>query len=109
MNEINFILVSLNMDNLRSSIRKLRKGRAGAGNNNNGSVRQCESDHCDCCEIKTFEETYTVTVENNQPGSKVSVGDKVVVYKTDAINISPKENTVVQLERVSLLLIISFI
>ena len=66
----------------------------------NGSVQQC-GDHCDCCEIRTTEETYTVSIKNCNPGSKVNVGDNVKVYRAENLAFNAKDNIVVQLERVT--------
>lgn len=69
-------------------------------NDGNGSVQQC-GDHCECCEIRTTEERYTVSVKNCNPGSKVNIGDSVKVYRVDNLNLSSNERTVVLLDKVT--------
>ena len=83
------------MGSFRSPLNR-RQQRSDA----NGSVQQC-GDHCECCEIKTTEETYTVSIKNCNTGSKVNVGDNVRVYRADNVNLNSKDKTVVQLERVN--------
>jgi hypothetical protein len=86
------------MGSFRTPLGRRRK------NDGNGSVQQC-GDHCECCEIQTTSETYTVSIKNANPGSKVNVGDSVKVYRVDNLNLSSNEKTVVQLERVTNLVI----
>jgi hypothetical protein len=82
-------------DKRQSSFRRFRSRRPRE------NVEECRcSDHCRCCDTQTTEEVYTVTLENAHPGSKVGVGDNFKIYKTESVNINPKEKMVVQLEQV---------
>jgi hypothetical protein len=82
------------MGSFRSPLRRFAK------NDENGSIRKC-GDHCECCEIKTTEETYTVSIKNCNNGGRVNVGDNVKVYRAENLNLNSKDKTIIQLGSVS--------